>query len=135
MEQESDFASLTACADFTPAQTLQNWEVSRPKSKRCGRSVGPARCQLLEDIPRLVAETGDAIPVGGFYQSIYNATPAHTDDVHQAIIDNPDLEVLTPGGAERRKANTITAEDVLRLKRQTSFFPMFLWASAAGTLR
>lgn len=82
--------------------------------------------QLLEDIPRLVSESGDAIPVHDFYESIYNSTPAHADDVHQAIIDNPDVEVLTPGGGERRKANTIAVGDILRLKNQTSFFPMFL---------
>ena len=88
--------------------------------------------QLLEDIPRVVAESGDAIEVGEFYESIYNATPAHTDDVHRAIIDNPDIEVVTPGGGERRKANTIAVGDVLKLKRQRSFFPMFLSAGNPG---
>ncbi|WP_109807558.1 three-Cys-motif partner protein TcmP [Sphingosinithalassobacter portus] len=82
--------------------------------------------QLLEDIPRLVSDSGDVIPVSDFYESIYNVTPAHTDDVHAAIIENPDIEVLTPGGGERRKANTIAVGDVLRLKTQKSFFPMFL---------
>ena len=52
--------------------------------------------------------------------------PPITDDVHVAIIENPDIEVITPGGGERRKANTIGVEDVLKLKRQRSFFPMFL---------
>lgn len=88
--------------------------------------------QLIEDIPRLVSECGDVLEVSEFYESIYNATPAHADDVHQAIIDNPDLEVLTPGGGERRKANTIAPGDVLRLKQQKSFFPMFLGAAKQG---
>lgn len=88
--------------------------------------------QLTEDIPRLVSESGDVLEVSEFYESIYNATPAHADDVHQAIIDNPDLEVLTPGGGERRKANTIAPSDVLRLKKQKSFFPMFLGAARQG---
>jgi hypothetical protein len=48
------------------------------------------------------------------------------DDVHAAIIENTDLSVVTETGGERRKANTIGAEDTLRLKRQRSFFPMFL---------
>lgn len=87
--------------------------------------------QLLEDIPRLVSESGDVIPVSDFYESIYNVTPAHTDDVHAAIIENPDIEVLTPGGGERRKANTIAVGDVLRLKTQKSFFPMFLGGGKA----
>lgn len=84
--------------------------------------------QLLEDIPRLVAESGDVLEMTEFYESIYNATPAHADDVHRAIIDNPDIEVLTPAGGERRKANTIVAGDVLRLKDQKSFFPLFMGA-------
>lgn len=88
-----------------------------------------AKNQLLEDIPRLISESGDVIGVGDFYEGIYNATPAHTDDVHSAIIENPDVEVITPAGGERRKANTIAVGDVLKLKTQKSFFPMFLSAS------
>jgi three-Cys-motif partner protein len=85
-----------------------------------------ARKQLCEDIPRLVSEFGDAIALGEFYAAIYNMTPAHMDDVHAAIIENPDLEVLTGSGGERRKPNTIEASDTLRMKKQRSFFPLFL---------
>lgn len=91
-----------------------------------------ARTQLLGDIPRLISESGDVIGVGEFYEGIYNATPAHTDDVHRAIIENPDIEVITPAGGERRSANTIGVGDVLKLKRQRSFFPMFFEASSPG---
>ena len=84
-----------------------------------------AKTQLLDDIPRLVIEAGDAIPVMEFYESIYNVTPAHADDVHAAIIENPDLEVITQAGGERRKANTIAVTDVIKVKNQRSFFPMF----------
>lgn len=85
-----------------------------------------AKEQLLGDIPRVVRESGDTIPVVDFYESIYNATPARADDVHAAIIENPDLEVLTPTGGGRRKAHTISVDDVIKLKRQRSFFPIFL---------
>lgn len=88
-----------------------------------------ARTQLLTDIPRLISEAGDVIRVSEFYEGIYNATPAHTDDVHQAIIDNPDVQVITPAGGERRSAKAIDAGDVLKLKDQTSFFPMFFDAA------
>ncbi|MBU2327593.1 MAG: three-Cys-motif partner protein TcmP [Alphaproteobacteria bacterium] len=84
-----------------------------------------ALAQLLEDIPRFISEHGDVIPVGDFYGSIYNATPAHADDIHRAMIDNPDIEVVTESGGGRRSARTITGTDLLKLKRQTSFFPMF----------
>lgn len=87
-----------------------------------------AKDQLMGDIPRLISDSGDVIGVGDFYESIYNVTPAHTDDIHAAIIGNPDIAVLTPDGGERRKANTITVNDVLKLKDQKSFFPVFFKA-------
>ena len=85
-----------------------------------------AREKLVTDIPRLISESGDALEVREFYQGIYNATPSHSEDIHKAIIDSPDLEVLTPTGGERRKPNTIGIGDVIKLKTQRSFFPMFL---------
>lgn len=88
-----------------------------------GRAQGKA--SLLEDIPRLVAQAGDAMPVLDFYESAYNATPAHKDDIHAAIIENDDLEVITSAGGERRKAHTIRIDDTLRLKRQRTFFTLF----------
>lgn len=81
--------------------------------------------ELFEDIPRLVSDAGDAIEVRQFYEGIYNLTPAHSDDIHQAIISNPDLEVFTPAGGTRRKPGTIAAGDVLKLKSQRSF-PRFI---------
>jgi len=85
-----------------------------------------AKKQLHDDIPRFITNYGDAIPVGEFYASIYNATPAHMHDINSAIIENPDLEVITEqGGGERRKANMIKTSDILRLKQQRSFFPFF----------
>jgi three-Cys-motif partner protein len=91
-----------------------------------------AKNQLLGDIPRLITESGDAMPVMNFYESIYNITPAHADDVHAAIIESPDLEVITPAGGERRKANTIGVDDVIKMKKQISFFPIFLNAGTKG---
>lgn len=81
--------------------------------------------QLHSDIPKLVTEAGDAMPMSDFYEAAYSATPAHMDDIHRAILENGDLEVRTPDGGFRRKGNTISVEDTLRLKRQLSFFPMF----------
>jgi hypothetical protein len=84
-----------------------------------------AKKQLYDDIPRLVTEFGDAVDVGEFYGSIYNSTPAHMDDVHAAIMENPDVEVITEQGGERRVANTIKPSDTLRMKMQRTFFPLF----------
>lgn len=80
-----------------------------------------AKEQLMDDIPRLISENGDIITAEDFYLSIYNETPAHKDDIHQSIMDNPDLEVTTANGGERRKAHTIKSEDTIHLKRQRSF--------------
>ena len=91
-----------------------------------------AKEQLINDIPRLISDSGDAMRMADFYGNIYNMTPAHSEDIHAAIIDNPDITVITSVGGERRKANTITVSDVLKLKAQTSFFPIFF---GAGTNR
>ena len=84
-----------------------------------------AKQQLAEDIPRLVTEFGDAISVGSFYENIYNMTPAHMDDIHAAMIENTDLEIMTEAGGHRRKANTISVSDMIRIKEQRTFFPIF----------
>ena len=85
-----------------------------------------AKEQLLDDIPRLVTEFGDTVGVGQLYANIYNMTPAHTDEIHTVMIENPDMEVVTEQGGTRRKSNTIASTDTLRMKRQSSFFPIFL---------
>lgn len=85
-----------------------------------------AKEQLLIDIPRLVTDAGDTITMMDFYSSIYSATSAHADDVHTAIINNPDLEVITEKGGERRRAKTIEVTDLIKIKVQRSFFPLFL---------
>jgi three-Cys-motif partner protein len=85
-----------------------------------------ARKQLYDDIPRLITSYGDAIGIGDFYANIYNATPAHMLDIHSVMIENPDLQVITEDGGERRKSTTIRASDTLRMKQQRSFFPIFL---------
>jgi hypothetical protein len=85
-----------------------------------------AKDQLLEDIPRLVAELGDVMDVAEFYEAAYNATPAHKDDIHAAMIESEELDIFTDGGGQRRKANTITVGDTIKLKSQRSFFSILL---------
>lgn len=84
-----------------------------------------ATAQLMDDIPRVISQSGDVMPVEEFYQNFYNTTPAHADDIHKAIIDSPDITVITQQGGERRCANTICATDTLKLKPQKSFFQYF----------
>jgi len=47
--------------------------------------------QLHNDIPCVISEFGDAISVGAFYESIYNTTPAHSDDIHTSMLKADDL--------------------------------------------
>lgn len=84
-----------------------------------------AKKDLHDDIPRLISEYGDALTVEDFYTATYNETAAHSDDIHEMIIENPDVEVVTPSGGERRKANTIKPDDILKIKNQKSMFPLF----------
>ena len=84
-----------------------------------------AKEYLYDDIPRLVAETGDALSMQEFYAAAYSETPAHSDDIHEMIIQNPDIEVITESGGKRRQANTIKPSDTLKLNDQKSMFFMF----------
>lgn len=81
-----------------------------------------ANRQLYDDIPRLVSNHDDAIKMSDFYNVIYNDTPAHSDDIHDAIFKNFDLEVLTPKGNRRRFARRISVNDTLRIREQLSFY-------------
>jgi three-Cys-motif partner protein len=80
-----------------------------------------AREELMNDIPSVIARAGDTMGVMEFYETVYNLTPAHNGDINSAIIDNPDLEVMTETGGGRRHAHTIHVTDTIRLKSQTSF--------------
>lgn len=85
-----------------------------------------ARDELAEDIPRLVTDFGDALGLLEFYETIYKMTPSHMDDIHAAIMANPDMEVITESGGIRRTGRNIAVSDVLRMSRQRSLFPMFV---------
>jgi len=84
-----------------------------------------AKEALYDDIPRFVAESGDTLSMNDFYTAAYSETPAHSDDIHEMIIENPDMEVITESGGQRKQANTIKAGDTLKLKSQKSMFFMF----------
>lgn len=76
---------------------------------------------LQDDIPRMVSRFGDAISLLEFYGQAYSETPAHSDDIHETIISNPDLEVVTEMGGKRRAAGQIQPSDTLVLRSQKSF--------------
>jgi hypothetical protein len=78
--------------------------------------------ELHNDIPDLIARNGDAMPVSDFLEEVYSQTPAHGDDIRRVMIENSDLEVITPNGRPRQKASQVKLDDTLRLKRQHSFW-------------
>ncbi|MEO1566206.1 MAG: three-Cys-motif partner protein TcmP [Pseudomonadota bacterium] len=81
-----------------------------------------AHKELLEDIPNVVSEFGDAVTLADFYRSVSNETPAHSEDIARAMIDHPDLTVRTVNGGKRRSHKGIHPSDVLVLNPQRSFF-------------
>lgn len=85
----------------------------------CSRQY--ARESLPDDIGRFIAESGDTLLVNDFYSAAYSETPAHSEDISQAIIEHPDIDVITPAGGLRRQASTIKPTDVLKLVGQRSF--------------
>ena len=81
-----------------------------------------ARDQLPEDLARLIRGYGhEQIGVGALWRDVYKQTPAHSDDIHAAIMLHPDVQVFTPRGGERRVATSIQRDDVVRLAPQRSF--------------
>ena len=90
-----------------------------------GDSRESAKEALYDDIPRFVAESGDTLVLQVFYAAAYSETPAHSDDIHEMIIENPDMEVITESGGNRRLPHTIKASDTLKLKSQRSMIFMF----------
>lgn len=81
-----------------------------------------AKDQLQEDIPRFLCDSGQPLLVKDFYERIYNNTPAHSDDIHAAIIGSRELEVKTLTGGTRRKPGQISTKDFIEFKKQKSFF-------------
>ena len=84
-----------------------------------------AKNALYNDIPQVIEASGDALTMEDFYRVAYSATPAHSDDIHEMIIENPDVEVITETGGERRVPNIIKTSDVLKFKKQKSMLSMF----------
>ena len=82
-----------------------------------------ARQELYEDIPNVISKSGDVLLMDDFYRLAYNETAAHSDDIHDMMIENPDIEVLTDTQkGTRRKGSTIKSTDILQLKKQRSLF-------------
>lgn len=77
-----------------------------------------AIASLAEDIPRLVSENGNEITMSVFYEKAYRETPAHSDDIHQAMLESAELEIYTETGGKRRTAKSIKKTDILRLNKQ-----------------
>ena len=81
-----------------------------------------SRQELDYDIPKLISEFEREISVDEFRNAIYNDTPAHADDINNALIENHDTEVITDKGVPRRSAKTIKKNDIIRLKKQPGFY-------------
>lgn len=88
-----------------------------------GRAL--ARDQLMSDIPGMINRSGDVLQVQDFRDNIYNETAAHSDDINQVLIESAELDVVTSRGHPRRASGQIRGDDLIKLKPQTSFFPLW----------
>lgn len=81
---------------------------------------------LLEDIPRALHGVGE-IKFSEFFSKICNTTPAHSEQIKEALIDLTNSNVLSVyghGNRPRRTASGIAGEDIIVLKPQNKFdFP------------
>jgi three-Cys-motif partner protein len=83
-----------------------------------------ARGQLHDDVGRKLNELGGTVIVRDFYEAAYSATPAHHEDIAEALIRHPEIAIQTPQGGERRVPGTIDVDDRLILRPQRTFvFP------------
>lgn len=80
-----------------------------------------SRSQLPDDIEKVVHESGNVIMMDDFLHIAYNATPAHSNDIYGAIMENRNLEVITRSGRPRRTIGGISLDDTLCLTRQPMF--------------
>lgn len=74
--------------------------------------------QLLADIPKAVSSMNGQASISDLYASVYNETPAHSDDINRALVENPELTVLTGTGGVRRVGAQIKTTDIVKLKSQ-----------------
>lgn len=73
---------------------------------------------LTEDVGRVLSKNSYAMRVSDFYQAIYNTTPSHSEDIDNALINNPQIEVKSSEKGLRRASHTIKKQDIIVLKRQ-----------------
>ena len=81
-----------------------------------------SREQLYEDVVRSVCDYEGEVDVSRFLLDAYKSTPAHSDDIKTALIENPELEVVTHNGGTRRTHNNIDSTDIIKLKRPMARF-------------
>lgn len=84
-------------------------------------SRSQAKLGLYKDIPHLIENSGDSMSLEEFYALAYSETPAHSDDIHEMMMENNDIIILTPNNFPRQKATSIRAGDTIKLKYQKSF--------------
>jgi len=75
---------------------------------------------LQRDAYNLLCKNNEAMEISQFLQSAYRNSLNHSEDIKAALIENPEIEIITTQGGERRKQ--LKKDDIIRLKPQKSFF-------------
>jgi len=91
----------------------------------------PARDQSLRclesDLPSWIKNEGGKVLFGDIIRRTINTSPAHEDMYKDALFQLSrcgEIEVQTPKERERRVSSQISADDEIRLKKQTQFHVM-----------
>ncbi len=79
---------------------------------------------LMEQLPRIIYANQDGILFGETFATTCNTSPADSSKYKEAVarlVQEKEIEIVTPDGGRRFKANRITDKDQLRPPRQKTF--------------
>jgi len=80
---------------------------------------------LAEQLPHFIYAHEDGIPFRELFATTCNTSPADSDKYKQALerlVETKDIQIVSPTGGQRRKAGTISDQDMLVPSRQIGLF-------------
>ena len=82
-----------------------------------------SREQLCEDVVRFVYDYDDeTVKAERFIMDAFKATPARSVDIKTALINSPDINIITENGGSRRTHKGIHSTDTIKMKPMAKYF-------------
>ena len=82
-----------------------------------------SREQLCEDVVRFMCDYKDeTVDAETFLMHAFKETPALSDDIKTALIDSPDINIITKNGGSRRTHKGIHPTDIIKKNPQARFY-------------